>query len=342
MKLVQRTNGKYYIEYINNGKQVRLSCKTENKKTATDLLNKYQSGLIPTKEQTKIVRTNTVHSLVQTYLKHSEKYYTSKTLSSLKSHLNGLLKVVPKTLDINELEFGTLNNLVLNQCSPYQSRLCRSYLNMFYNWLIERNIYSGINPISRIKKIKLVQKLPVYIGTMELDLILSEIKNQNNDITDLLSDITLFAFFTGMRLNEITTLQWSQVNFQNCTISLDNQNTTTKSKRIRVIPISSKILDMLKNRFNLRTTNIVFEHNFSIRNINDLISKNFKRIITKLPDLNQSVHFHTLRHSFASNLVLKNINIVTVSKLLGHSDIKTTMVYSHINNSVLIEAINVL
>lgn len=347
MKLTTRNNV-YYITYVQNGKQIRLSTKSTDKKIATDLLYKFQAGLIPTKEQTKIVRTKTVHNLVWEYLKYSEKYYTRKTLSSLKSHLNGLLNVVPKTLDINELEFITLNNLVLNQVSVYQSRLCRSYLSMFFNWIIERNIYTGINPVSKIKKPKIPQKLPVYFSVYELELILNEIKNIDTfEISKLLGDIVLFGFYTGFRVNEITTLKWSQVNFESRTIVLDNQTSVTKSKRIRVVPISTKILPMLLNRFNNRTTdNLVFNHNFSTRNINDLVSKNFKKCIKKLPQLNQSIHFHHLRSSFACALLNNdkniNVNILTVSKLLGHASVQTTMIYSNLNDNVLKEAINVL
>ncbi len=246
-------------------------------------------------------------------------------------------------MDIQDLTFQELNEIVINQCSPYQSLLCRNYFNMFFNWIIANGYFDGENPVSKIKKPKIPQKLPVYISENELGLILNQTQKLDNpDIRQLVYDITLFGFFTGFRLGEITSLCWNQVNFDNQTIQLDNQTSKTKSGKIRVIPISSKILPMLLNRFESKTNEMVFLHNYSMKNINDLISKSFKKAIKKLPEINQSIHFHSLRHSFASNLVNKNVNLITVSQLLGHSKIATTMVYSHINNNVLKDAINAL
>lgn len=347
MKLTNR-NGIFYISYVNAiGKQIRFSTNTKDKKLALDIYKNFQTGNF--KPQTELkkdklkTKSHTVHYLVFQYLKHGEKHFTPETMVSLKSHLKTLLNKTSNNLDIMDLDFYKLNEIVNNQVSVYQSLQCRNYYNMFFNWLINNGYFVGVNPVSKIKKPKIVQKLPVYISELELQKILqTTTKLDNMDIRDLVRDITLFAFYTGFRLSEITSLIWSQVDFSNKTIKLDNQTSKTKSGKIRVVPISNKILDMLEVRYNNRTTELVFSHNYSMKNFNDLISKSFKKCVKKLPEINQSIHFHSLRHSFASNLVLKNVNILTVSKLLGHSKIATTLVYSHISDNVLKDAINVL
>ncbi|NCS90569.1 MAG: tyrosine-type recombinase/integrase [Ignavibacteria bacterium] len=73
----------------------------------------------------------------------------------------------------------------------------------------------------------------------------------------------------------------------------------------------------------------------------DYFSKRFKRAC-KSAGIDKSIHFHSLRHSFASNFAQKGINLYTIKELLGHSSITTTEIYSHLNMDSLKEAIETL
>ena len=73
----------------------------------------------------------------------------------------------------------------------------------------------------------------------------------------------------------------------------------------------------------------------------DFVSKYFKKVVRRV-GLRDDIHFHTLRHSFASNLVQKGVTIYAVKELLGHKSIVTTMIYSHLNRDSLIKAISCL
>jgi len=73
----------------------------------------------------------------------------------------------------------------------------------------------------------------------------------------------------------------------------------------------------------------------------DYVTKKFKDAV-RLSIINQEVHFHTLRHSFASNLVQKGVSLYVVKELLGHEDIKTTQIYAHLRRENLFEAVNLL
>lgn len=343
MKLQKRNNGVYYLAYRNNDKLCFLSLKTTDIKKANSLLIEYQNGKIKLPSKIKKEKTENLHYLVFQYLKHCELNFSITTQKPIRSHFRFILKNSSSTLQISEVTPLIVSNIINLHCSIYQKELCYSYFNMFFNWCLNYG-YCENNPITKIKKPKRVQKLPVYINESELQKILSGIQNLDNiELKSILYDITLLAFYSGFRLSEITSLRWSQVNFQNQTIQLDNQNTTTKSKKFRVVPISNKILPMLEVRHQKRLTNMVFHHNFSVRNFNDLVSKNFKRVIKQLPEINPKMKFHGLRHSFCSALLnTGNINLVTVSKLVGHQNIATTMIYSHISDTVLRNAIDTL
>jgi integrase/recombinase XerD len=71
------------------------------------------------------------------------------------------------------------------------------------------------------------------------------------------------------------------------------------------------------------------------------ISKQFKKIVRNA-NLNDKIHFHTLRHSFASLLVQKGVSLYVVKELLGHEDLATTQIYSHLDTSSLLIAIEAL
>ena len=73
----------------------------------------------------------------------------------------------------------------------------------------------------------------------------------------------------------------------------------------------------------------------------DHISQSFKRAC-KAAGIESSIHFHSLRHSFASNLVQKGVPLYTIKELLGHSSISTTEIYSHLNMETLREAVKKL
>ena len=73
----------------------------------------------------------------------------------------------------------------------------------------------------------------------------------------------------------------------------------------------------------------------------DFISKQLKNTVRKT-NLSDDIHFHTLRHSFASILVQRGVSLYIVKELLGHEDIKTTQVYSHLTQVSLSNAVNLL
>ena len=58
--------------------------------------------------------------------------------------------------------------------------------------------------------------------------------------------------------------------------------------------------------------------------------------------MNERIHFHTLRHSFASNLVQAGVSLYIVKEILGHEDLSTTQIYSHLQKENLISAVKVL
>ncbi len=104
--------------------------------------------------------------------------------------------------------------------------------------------YLHENPFTEIKLPRIPKNNPIFINEDELKLILDKVSNKT------LRDLYLFAFHTGMRLGEITNLQWEQVHLNERIIQVnDSKEFTPKGKRERVVPVNDTLFSMLQNRF---------------------------------------------------------------------------------------------
>ena len=138
-----------------------------------------------------------------------------------------------------------------------------------------------------------------------------------------LQPIVLMALNTGMRRSEILGLRWNEVDFGKRTVRVER----TKSGKARIIPINSLLFSELQSlRKRTGHSDFVFLYPRTmqpIRNVKTAFSAAVRRAGLK------GLRFHDLRHTAASKMVEAGIDLVTVSKILGHSTIQMTMRYAH-------------
>ena len=101
------------------------------------------------------------------------------------------------------------------------------------------------------------------------------------------------------------------------------------------------MFDARQKKNNTVFSNYVFKNTKGFKLNESYVSKNFKRAVRNA-GLDERIHFHTLRHSFASNLVQNGISLYIVKELLGHENITTTQIYSHLSKDNLFQAIHLL
>lgn len=135
------------------------------------------------------------------------------------------------------------------------------------------------------------------------------------------------AFHTGMRRSEQFNLQWDNINFQTSTITIPQ----SKSGETRHIPMNDRVLEILRDLPSRLKSQWLFP---SANNNTPKDSQNFINNIF-LPALKKAgiddLHWHDLRHTFASRLVMSGVDIRTVQVLLGHKTIAMTLKYSHLS-----------
>jgi integrase len=160
-----------------------------------------------------------------------------------------------------------------------------------------------------------------------------------------MSEMILFALRTGMRRGEILGLQWSSIDWQNRIITVRHSLSdytkkldTTKSSRERHIPIDIDVYRILfEKKLN---TGFVFVDSSGKPFNTDHLERHLHKICKQAGLRN--IGWHTLRHTFASQLAAKGVPLNAVQALLGHSSVITTMRYAHLAPSTLRLAIDQL
>jgi len=331
--LIFKRKGYYQVEYFDEVLQKlrRKSLKTKNKNEAMKRLTDFGESL----DQIKKAPPITISKFREEYLLYIKQTGSKKYLSSVELSFRKFFDYLAKDIFLIDIDMITMEKFLLSVFthSKYAAHLYLRTLKAAMSKAITWG-YVQSNPIKGIKLPKIPTKHPAFISEKELNSIIECIA-----MVDV-KEIVITAFYTGMRMSEILNIRWFAINFTSDIITVQNsENFTTKNKHERVIPMHTKVRDILLRRHNNSSVYIFAKNGILYRQ--EYISHNFKKTIRKL-GLSESLHFHSLRHSFASNLVQKGVSLYVVKELLGHESITTTQIYSHLQNDSLINAIKLL
>jgi len=205
----------------------------------------------------------------------------------------------------------------------------------YHKFLLQNN-YTADNIAKSIERPKLSKKLPNALSLEEIMKLL-DIKTitpfdyRNKCMLELL-------YGTGLRISELLSLTVNDIDTTNCTVRCIG-----KGNKERIVPINDFIIESLNNYLKVRplllkskTTKELF-----LNSRGDKISREgFFKILKKIlleKGLNPNISPHTLRHSFATHLLEYGADLRVIQEMLGHSDISTTRIYTHITNNKIKE-----
>ncbi|MCX7910444.1 MAG: site-specific tyrosine recombinase XerD [Endomicrobia bacterium] len=227
------------------------------------------------------------------------------------------------------------NNLKNN--SIYRKTSC---ITQFHKFLIAEEITKN-NPVEFISKPKLQRKLPQVLSYEEVEKILNFIpKKKFNDIRNKAMLEMLYA--TGMRVSELVNLKFSQLDLSNKYIRVIG-----KGNKERIVLLNSKSIQALKDWLEIRAKKFQkrlipeYDQYVFLSKLGKPISRidfweQLKNYVKKV-GISKNVSPHTLRHSFATHMLKYGADLRVVQELLGHSDISTTQIYTHIDKQHLKE-----
>ena len=198
----------------------------------------------------------------------------------------------------------------------------------FYRWLMREGL-ADHNPAAAVKAPKVRRKLP---GTLDTDAI-ARLLDILDDSPLALRDKAIMELFysSGLRLAELAGLRWDQLDSSAGLVTVRG-----KGNKTRVVPVGSHAAAALAEWRKARGNFAGFEEPvIFVSNRGDPISprtiQSRIRYWARRQGLPQKVYPHLLRHSFASHLLESSGDLRAVQELLGHADISTTQVYTHLD-----------
>lgn len=223
-----------------------------------------------------------------------------------------------------KIKSGLKNKSINNHLSCF-----RKCLNIAQEWGV-------IESVPRIRLLKVPPPETFFLTPEECDALLQVAENNWHDMV-------FTVLRTGLRFGELIGLKWSDVDLKGKLLTIQRSIVrkrvgSTKSNKIRKIPLADDLLQLLASK--KRKGEFIFTDENG-----EMLKQDFCR--TKILALAQQagirkIGWHTLRHTFASHLANNGVTIQAIQQLLGHSDLKTTMRYTHIAPETLVDAIEVL
>lgn len=215
----------------------------------------------------------------------------------------------------------------------FEVNTMKTMLNLAVKW-----DYLKANPASEVKRLKTTDsKLPRLLTKEECKRFLDHCPVELEPI--------FFTFLsTGMRRGELVTLTWDDVDFKRRKLLIRRKQDWNPKSGEREIPMNESVLTLFerlkKENDKGKQSHFVFPGRSGNKLKVDLRVKLIK--IAEDASIPNLTKVHSLRHAFASHLVMNGVDLPTVQKLMGHADIQTTMIYSHLAPDHLTEAVEKL
>ncbi len=303
---------------------------------------------------------------------YSAKGYSQNTISSYQSDLNKLqvfLSSIKKPftqVKVEDLEHYLvwLRGLVSNRSIARNI----SSIKHFYDFLLTKNLITD-NPASLIEHSKTVNKLPNFLSESEIASLLHVAGQDNSNFGIFINCMINILYATGLRVSELVTLKIGAIEKE---FLSDGTNYTLreyikikgKGSKERLVPLNQSSLKslyiylslrdkLLQNDFSeyLFTTKISFAKQGKSQKIainankkdnhisRQVFAKMLKSLALKAGIDPAKISPHTIRHSIATHLLKNGADLKVIQEILGHSDISTTQIYTHIINDKLIDTV---
>lgn len=261
--------------------------------------------------------------------------YSNNTIRTYENNIEKLIQFI-KNKDILKLNVNDLEKFVISLDGLEASSVSNiiSSIKTFYNYYIKLGKITA-NPADLVDMPKLTKKLPDYLTLEEinslLDLeVIDPFTARNKAILELL-------YSSGLRISELTYLEIKSIDFDDCIIRVFG-----KGSKERIVPMNDFAINVLKDYLdNYRSlmikneiNNYVFLNNHGKMMTRQGIFKMLKKECL-LKGIRKNISPHTLRHTFATHMLQNGADLRVIQEILGHSDISTTQIYTHVTNEKL-------
>lgn len=341
---VRKIKGSWWVDFRFNGERYRKRSPDNSKPGAQSyeayLRQKLARGESLVEDDSKQAQTfkEFAWKWFETYVKNNNKYAEVKNKEyTLKTHLIPYFGASPinrvTNLQVEEYKAKKLNQDKLHKKTiNYHLAVLSKCLRTAQEWY-------DIEKLPKIRKFGRLQPPEfVFLSYKESERLLDHADG-------IWHEMILVALKTGLRLGELRSLDWSDIDWEKRLLTVRrslcgvrNIPVPTKTDRIRYIPLVDSVCEALYER--KQASGFIF-----VDEKNKLLLK--KRLSTQLARICRQagirkIGWHTLRHTFASHLAMRGVQLQHIRDLLGHTRIETTLRYAHLSESSLRKAVAVL
>ncbi len=222
----------------------------------------------------------------------------------------------------------------LNEQKEKDKTIARKIVSIrtFFDYLMRENIIE-VNPCEKVESPKLKKTLPKTLNEEEINILLdikpkTALEWRNKAMIELM-------YAAGLRVSELVELEVNDVNLKDNYVRVFG-----KGKKERIVPIADITTDILNEYINVYRNSLlkgyltdkVFISSYGKGMTRQGFFKNLKKI-AKEKGIKKDFSPHTLRHSFATHLLEHGADLRSIGELLGHENIKTTQIYTHVTNT---------
>lgn len=275
-----------------------------------------------------------MYQIIGEYLEYLEleKGLSQNTIDAYRRDLSDFAQNLEDIHTINRMNINAyVRTLRERKLAPTSVIRKVASLRGFFKWATSSGILEK-NPAATLEQPKTPQRLPKVISVKEIDEML------HNNLTPLEHVMMELLYSCGLRVSELVNLKLNDIDLSSKYIRCFG-----KGSKERIIPIGEQAKtvvkeyfptrDLLIKKYNLTTKNLLIKDNGHFVTRQDVY--NFIHAQGKL--IHKNISPHTLRHSFATHLLENGADLRVVQELLGHSDVSTTQLYTHISKKRLKE-----
>jgi integrase/recombinase XerD len=262
------------------------------------------------------------------------KSYSASTIKTYRNEFIQLLQLL-KTKPVDALTVADLKRYMVfamekNGISENTAHSRLNALKFYFEQVLGREKFFW--DIPRPKK---ANQLPKVFSQDDIAAIINSVANKKHKV------MLMLAYSGGLRVSEVVSLKTYAIDSKRMTIFIS----AAKGKKDRQVTLSPVLLVMLREyalEYKLNKKGYLFEGStkntaYSTRSLQEVLQAAKKKAGVFKPG-----SIHSLRHSFATHLIEKGTDVTMIQKLLGHNDIKTTLIYLHTSNKDLLKIISPL
>lgn len=279
-----------------------------------DSLLEYKKYMIVEKGYAKLTIQSYLRDLLDFFNYIQKKYHIDNIQDVHKNHIYEYLRNL-----YSHLNFHSINHRIIS-------------LRQFYKFLVKENIVS-VNIVSSVELIQTDTKLPIVLTLNEIDQIIDSIPLKNAfDFRNRCMIELLYA--SGLRVSELCNLTIKDINLHKQFIRCFG-----KGNKERIVIIHEECCWLIKEYIDIYRPKICksiqTQYLFIDKKGNPIHRDNFYHILNKIvkqSGIQKKVTPHTFRHTFATHLLENDADLRSIQELLGHSNISTTTLYTHVSN----------